>query len=138
MKNLRLALVFYITLLSSFQLSNSLFQPQFSFPSHDSANPIKTLIGNLSHVLGLASRERNIRKCKMVFLMFLSQKGIFTLCIPRKILLPFSVFFLLFSACFLTESSQNGYYKGTSRFPEFHGVFSAFKVSVTGLSVLVV
>ena len=62
MKNLRLALVFYITLLSSFQLSNSLFQPQFSFPSHDSANPIKTLIGNLSHVLGMASRERNIRK----------------------------------------------------------------------------
>lgn len=62
MKNLRLVLVFYITLLSSFQLSNSLFQPQFSFPSHDSANPIKTLIGNLSHVLGMASRERNIRK----------------------------------------------------------------------------
>ena len=62
MKNLRLVLVFYITLLSSFQLSNSLFQPQFSFPSHDSANPIKTLIDNLSHVLGMASRERNIRK----------------------------------------------------------------------------
>lgn len=60
MKNL--VLVFYITLLSSFQLSNSLFQPQFSFPSHDSANPIKTLIDNLSHVLGMASRERNIRK----------------------------------------------------------------------------
>lgn len=96
MKNLRLVLVFYITLLSSFQLSNSLFQPQFSFPSHDSANPIKTLIGNLSHVLGMASRERNIRKCKMVFLMFLSQKGIFTLCIPRKILLPFPVFFSYF------------------------------------------
>ena len=127
MKNLRLALVFYITLLSSFQLSNSLFQPQFSFPSHDSANPIKTLIGNLSHVLGLASRERNIRKCKMVFLMFLSQKGIFTLCIPRKILLPFPVFFLLFSSCLLTESSQNGYYKGTSLFQNFTVYFQHLK-----------
>lgn len=124
MKNLRLALVFYITLLSSFQLSNSLFQPQFSFPSHDSANPIKTLIDNLSHVLGMASRERNIRKCKMVFLMFLSQKGIFTLCIPRKILLPFPVFFLLFSSCLLTESSQNGYYKGTSLFQNSRCIFS--------------
>lgn len=127
MKNLRLALVFYITLLSSFQLSNSLFQPQFSFPSHDSANPIKTLIGNLSHVLGMASRERNIRKCKMVFLMFLSQKGIFTLCIPRKILLPFPVFFLLFSSCLLTESSQNGYYKGTSLFQNFTVYFQHLK-----------
>lgn len=127
MKNLRLALVFYVTLLSSFQLSNSLFQPQFSFPSHDSANPIKTLIGNLSHVLGLASRERNIRKCKMVFLMFLSQKGIFTLCIPQKILLPFPVFFLLFSSCLLTESSQNGYYKGTSLFQNFTVYFQHLK-----------
>ena len=127
MKNLRLALVFYITLLSSFQLSNSLFQPQFSFPSHDSANPIKTLIRNLSHVLGLASRERNIRKCKMVFLMFLSQKGIFTLCIPRKILLPFPIFFLLFSSCLLTESSQNGYYKGTSLFQNFTVYFQHLK-----------
>ena len=127
MKNLRLALVFYITLLSSFQLSNSLFQPQFSFPSHDSANPIKTLIDNLSHVLGMASRERNIRKCKMVFLMFLSQKGIFTLCIPRKILLPFPVFFLLFSSCLLTESSQNGYYKGTSLFQNFMVYFQHLK-----------
>ena len=127
MKKLRLALVFYITLLSSFQLSNSLFQPQFSFPSHDSANPIKTLIGNLSHVLGLASRERNIRKCKIVFLMFLSQKGIFTLCIPRKILLPFPVFFLLFSSCLLTESSQNGCYKGTSLFQNFTVYFQHLK-----------
>ena len=127
MKNLRLALVFYITLLSSFQLSNSLFQPQFSFPSHDSANPIKTLIGNLSHVLGMTSRERNIRKCKMVFLMFLSQKGIFTLCIPQKILLPFPVFFLLFSSCLLTESSQNGYYKGTSLFQNFTVYFQHLK-----------
>ena len=127
MKNLSLVLVFYITLLSSFQLSNSLFQPQFSFPSHDSANPIKTLIGNLSHVLGMASRERNIRKCKMVFLMFLSQKGIFTLCIPRKILLPFPVFFLLFSSCLLTESSQNGYYKGTSLFQNFTVYFQHLK-----------
>ena len=127
MKNLRLALVFYITLLSSFQLSNSLFQPQFSFPSHDSANPIKTLIDNLSHVLGMASRERNIRKCKMVFLMFLSQKGIFTLCIPRKILLPFPVFFLLFSSCLLTESSQNGYYKGTSLFQNLTVYFQHLK-----------
>ena len=127
MKNLRLALVFYITLLSSLQLSNSLFQPQFSFPSHDSANPIKTLIGNLSHVLGMASRERNIRKCKMVFLMFLSQKGIFTLCIPQKILLPFPVFFLLFSSCLLTESSQNGYYKGTSLFQNFTVYFQHLK-----------
>ena len=127
MKKLRLALVFYITLLSSFQLSNSLFQPQFSFPSHDSANPIKTLIGNLSHVLGLASRERNIRKCKIVLLMFLSQKGIFTLCIPRKILLPFPVFFLLFSSCLLTESSQNGCYKGTSLFQNFTVYFQHLK-----------
>ena len=131
MKNLHLALVFYITLLSSFQLSNSLFQPQFLFPSHDSANPIKTLIDNLSHVLGMASRERNIRKCKMVFLMFLSQNGIFTLCIPRKILLPFPVFFspifLLFSSCLLTESSQNGYYKGTSLFQNFTVYFQHLK-----------
>ena len=138
MKNLRLVLVFYITLLSSFQLSNSLFQPQFSFPSHDSANPIKTLIGNLSHVLGLASRERNIRKCKMVLLMFLSQKGIFTLCIPRKILLPFPVFFLLFSSCFAHRKQSKWILQGHLTFPEFHGVFSAFKVSVTGLAVLVV
>lgn len=128
MKNLRLALVFYITLLSSFQLSNSLFQPQFSFPSHDSANPIKTLIGNLSHVLrnGLEGKEY-WKTCKMVFLMFLSQKGIFTLCIPQKILLPFPVFFLLFSSCLLTESSQNGYYKGTSLFQNFTVYFQHLK-----------
>ena len=127
MKNLRLALVFYITLLSSFQLSNSLFQPQFSFPSHDSANPIKTLIGNLSHVRNGLEGKEYWKICKIVLLMFLSQKGIFTLCIPRKILLPFPVFFLLFSSCLLTESSQNGYYKGTSLFQNFTVYFQHLK-----------
>ena len=99
MKNLRLALVFYITLLSSFQLSNSLFQPQFSFPSHDSANPIKTLIGNLSHVLGMASRERNIRKhVKWSYISF-SKRHFHTMHSSKNfITLPglFSPIFLMF------------------------------------------
>ena len=139
MKNLRLALVFYITLLSSFQLSNSLFQPQFSFPSHDSANPIKTLIGNMSHVLGMASRERNIGKyAKQSFLCFFLKKAFSHYAFLEKFYYPSRSFFSYFPHVLLTESSQNGYYKGTSRFPEFHGVFSAFKVSVTGLAVLVV
>lgn len=121
MKNLRLALVFYITLLSSFQLSNSLFQPQFLFPSHDSANPIKTLIDNLSHVLGMASRERNIRKCKMVFLMFLSPPFL------EKFYYPSRSFFSYFPHVLLTESSQNGYYKGTSLFQNFTVYFQHLK-----------
>ena len=97
MKNLRLALVFYITLLSSFQLSNSLFQPQFSFPSHDSANPIKTLIGNLSHVLGMASRERNIRKhAKCSFLCFFLKKEFSHYAFLEKFHYPSRSFFSYF------------------------------------------
>ena len=90
MKNLRLALVFYITLLSSFQLSNSLFQPQFSFPSHDSANSIKTLIGNLSHVLGMASRE------KWSFLCFFLKKAFSHYVFLEKFYYPSRSFFSYF------------------------------------------
>lgn len=128
MKNLRLALVFYITLLSSFQLSNSLFQPQFSFPSHDSANPIKTLIGNLSHVLGMASRERNIGKyAKYSFLCFFLKKAFSHYVFLEKFYYPSRSFFLLFSSCLLTESSQNGCYKGTSLFQNFTVYFQHLK-----------
>ena len=67
--------------------------------------------------------------------MFLSQKGIFTLCIPRKILLPFPVFF---SPIFLMFAHRKWILQGHLTFPEFDGVFSAFKVSVTGPAVLVV
>ena len=126
MKNLRLALVFYITLLSSFQLSNSLFQPQFSFPSHDSANPIKTLIGNLSHVLEMASRERNIRKhVKWSYISF--SKRHFHTMHSSKNFITLPGLFLLFSSCLLTESSQNGYYKGTSLFQNFTVYFQHLK-----------
>lgn len=101
MKNLRLALVFYITLLSSLQLSNSLFQPQFSFPSHDSANPIKTLIGNLSHVLGMASRERNIRKhAKWSFLCFFLKKAFSHYVFLEKFYYPSRSFFSYFPHVF--------------------------------------
>lgn len=132
MKNLRLALVFYITLLSSFQLSNSLFQPQFSFPSHDSANPIKTLIGNLSHVLGMASRK------KWSFLCFFLKKAFSHYAFLEKFYYPSRSFFLLFSSCFAHRKQSKWILQGHLTFPEFHGVFSAFKVSVTGLAVLVV
>ena len=131
MKNLRLALVFYITLLSSFQLSNSLFQPQFSFPSHDSANSIKTLIGNLSHVLGMASRE------KWSFLCFFLKKAFSHYAFLEKFYYPsrsFSPIFLMFSH----RKQSKWMLQGHLTFPEFHGVFSAFKVSITGLVVLVV
>ena len=137
MKNLRLVLVFYITLLSSFQLSNSLFQPQFSFPSHDSANPIKTLIGNLSHVLGMASRERNIRKhVKWSYISF--SKRHFHTMHSSKNLLPFPVFFSPIFLMFAHRKQSKWILQGHLTFPEFHGVFSAFKVSVTGPAVLVV
>ena len=62
----------------------------------------------------------------------------FTLCIPRKILLPFLVFFPLFSSCFTHRKQSKWILQGHLTFPEFHGVFSASKVSVTGLAVLVV
>lgn len=128
MKNLRLALVFYITLLSSFQLSNSLFQPQFSFPSHDSANPIKTLIGNLSYVLGMASRERNIRKhAKWSFLCFFLKKAFSQYAFLEKFYYPSRSFFSYFPHVLLTESSQNGYYKGTSLFQNFTVYFQHLK-----------
>lgn len=121
MKNLRLALVFYITLLSSFQLSNSLFQPQFSFPSHDSANPIKTLIGNLSHVLGMASRK------KWSFLCFFLKKAFSHYVFLEKFYYPSRSFFSYFPHVLLTESSQNGYYKGTSLFQNFTVYFQHLK-----------
>ena len=121
MKNLRLALVFYITLLSSFQLSNSLFQPQFSFPSHDSANPIKTLIGNLSHVLGMASRK------KWSFLCFFLKKAFSHYAFLEKFYYPSRSFFSYFPHVLLTESSQNGYYKGTSLFQNFTVYFQYLK-----------
>ena len=128
MKNLRLALVFYITLLSSFQLSNSLFQPQFSFPSHDSANPIKTLIGNLSHVLGMASRERNIGKyVKWSFLCFFLKMAFSHYAFLEKFYYPSRSFFSYFPHVLLTESSQNGYYKGTSLFQNFTVYFQHLK-----------
>lgn len=121
MKNLRLVLVFYITLLSSFQLSNSLFQPQFSFPSHDSANPIKTLIGNLSHVLGMASRK------KWSFLCFFLKKAFSHYVFLEKFYYPSQSFFSYFPHVLLTESSQNGYYKGTSLFQNFTVYFQHLK-----------
>ena len=60
------------------------------------------------------------------------------LCIPPKFLLPFLVFFPLFSAFFAHRKQLKWMVQGHLTFPEFRGAFSTFKVSITGLTVMVV
>ena len=70
--------------------------------------------------------------------MFLSQKGISPYAFLEKFYYPSWSFFSLFSSCFAHRKQSKWILQGHLTFPEFHGVFSASKVSVTGLAVLVV